>query len=321
MMATLFPILMLAFTSAPGNRADLFDNAVQLYTHGDFERAAATLTDLSQADPGDAETRLWLGKSLLKIRKWDDAVREMRKAVELQPNNAQYRLWLGRANGNKASHSFFLTALGWAKEVVKAFQAAEMLAPKNLDVRFDLLQYYLDAPGTLGGGRDKAEAEARAIAQLNPAEGFAARASIYEKAKKWDQAKAELVQATIQFPNRVDSYLDLTDFLLMRQDLQGASASARKAVSLDPDLPRARMLFAATQIKSGTDLAEAERSLIALSKGPLKDDDPSFEEIFYWLGQAYLAQGKKSQARESFSTALRYNPDYDKAKSGLSRVR
>jgi len=58
-----------------------------------------------------------------------------------------------------------------------------------------------------------------------------------------------------------------------------------------------------------------------MSQGPLTDDDPAFEEVYYWLGQAYLAEGKKLEAREAFSAALRYDPDHDKAKSGLSQAR
>jgi tetratricopeptide (TPR) repeat protein len=315
-------LILLILTSDLAAAADSIGQAVQLYEHGHFHRAVALLSDTSQSSPKDAEVRFWLGRSLLKIQKWDDAVREMEKAVELEPNNAIHYLWLGRACGGRASHSFFLTALGWAKKVAKAFQTAEKLAPDNIDVKFDLLEFYLNAPATVGGGRDKAEAEAKTIAQLSPANGHSARAIIFEKDKKWDQAQDELVQATTQFPGDADAFMDLADYLLRRQDFEGAATNAQKAVSLDPNLSRAKLILAAAQIRLGKNVPEAEDSVKAISRGPfLKDQDPSFEEVFYWLGQAYLAEGRKYQAREAFSTALRYNPDYDKAKSGLSQTR
>jgi tetratricopeptide (TPR) repeat protein len=236
-------------------------------------------------------------------------------------NDAVYYLWLGRAYGARASHSSFLTALSWAKKVVRAFEIARQLAPDNLDVCFDLMDFYLHAPGLVGGGRDKADAEAAAIANINPAAGYTARALIYEKDKKWDQARLELIQATSLFPGRADTFVDLADFLLQRQDFEGAAANARKALSLDAKLPKAMLIRAAAHIRLGKDLPEAENALASMSQGSLTDDDPSFEEVYYWLGQAYLAEGKKRAAREAFGTALRYNPDYDQAKSGLSQTR
>ncbi len=297
------------------------DQAVDLYLHGHFHKAADLLSSLCASSPDNAEMRLWSGKALLKIRKWDDAVHQMERAVELEPNNAVYYLWLGRACGGRASHSAFFTASGWARKVLKAFETAQNLAPDNLEVRFDLMTYYLEAPAFLGGGRDKAEAEAAAIAKLSPSAGYTARALIFEKDKKWDQAEAELLQATALFPQDKASFVELAGLLLDRGNFRGAEANACQALSLCPNLPRARLVRAAAEIRLGENLAKAETVLRSLSQGPLADDDPAFQEVFYWLGQAYLAQGKKPEAQGAFSTALRYNPDYDKAKNALFKSR
>jgi hypothetical protein len=45
----------------------------------------------------------------------------------------------------------------------------------------DLLQFYLGAPRAFGGGIEKAEAQADAIAKLDPVMGQRARALIEEK--------------------------------------------------------------------------------------------------------------------------------------------
>lgn len=312
---------LLVLTPSLPAEAGAIDQAVQLYQRGQFQMAVDLLSARSQSSPEDAEVRLWLGKSLLKIQRWDDAIRQMEKAVELEPNNGVYHLWLGRAYGARASHASFLTAMGWTKKVVKVFEIARKLAPDDIDVRFGLMDFYLHAPDAVGGGQDKAEAEAAAIAKLSPSEGYTARALVLEKDEKWDQARSELVQATLQFPDRADTFMDLADFLLRRDLFEGAATSARKALSLDANLLKAKLILAAAQIRLGKDLAEAENSLKSMSQGPLTDDDPAFEEVYCWLGQAYLAGGKKLQAREAFSMALRYNPDYDGAKSGLSQAR
>jgi tetratricopeptide (TPR) repeat protein len=127
-----FFLLLLVLFPKPQSDGSL-DEAIRLYGKGDFKQAANLLKQITTAAPNGAEARIWLGKSYLKIRKWDDAVQEMEKAIQLQPSNAQYHLWLGRACGARASHSFFATALGWARRVVKEFEKARELAPDDLE--------------------------------------------------------------------------------------------------------------------------------------------------------------------------------------------
>jgi tetratricopeptide (TPR) repeat protein len=295
--------------------------AIHLYQRGGFKQAVNVLRELETSSPDHAEIRLWLAKSYVKIRKWDDAVREMEKAVELQPAAAKYHLWLGRFCGFQAEHSSFIKAPFRARRVLKEFEAARDLAPEDIDVRFDLLEYYLEAPGFLGGGKDKAEGEARVIAKLNPEKGYVALATIYRKNGDWDLARKELTQATIDHPNNTDVWKDLADYLLDRQDFQGALDCAQKALALGSDSKQARLIMAASEIRLGKDLDQAARILQALASGTLADEEPDFETVYYWLGECRLAQGSRAEARKAFESALSYNPEYSKAKDGLSRLK
>ena len=67
-------------------------------------------------------------------------------------------------------------------------------------------------------------------------------------------------------------------------------------------------------------LPDAEKRLRDIASGPLRDDDPSFAEVYYWLGQALLAQGKRPEARHAFEAALGYDPEHAKAKAALSQL-
>jgi Tfp pilus assembly protein PilF len=310
---------LLALFPKPQSDVSLND-AFRLYGKGDFKQAANLLKQITTTAPNEAEARIWLGKSYLKIRKWDDAVQEMERAVQLQPSNAQYHLWLGRACGRRASHSFFATALGWARRVVKEFEKARELAPEDIDVRFDLLEFYLEAPGIVGGGRNKAEAEVRAISKLTPAKGYSARATLFEKDKHWDLARKELMQATVDYPKNASVHKDMAGFLLERRDFEGALNYAKKALGLNGESKKARLLAAASQIKLNSDLDPALKTLQELAAGPLNDEDPAFEEIYYWLGEGYLAKGNKVKASEAFAFALSLNPDYTKAKERRSKL-
>jgi tetratricopeptide (TPR) repeat protein len=310
--------LMLLPPSPPGG--DLND-AIHLYQKGDFRQAITLLTPLRGISPNDPNIRLWLGKSYLKARDWDNAVREMEKAVQIQPSVAINYLWLGRACGGKAAHAFPLLRPHWAGRVLKEFESARKLSPENLDIRFDLLEFYLEAPGIMGGGRDKAMAEAQAIAQRDPRKGYIARSAILSKDKKWDLAKKELIQATVDFPKDPDTYKDLAVFLLARQDFKEALQNARKALALNNESKGIQLLVAAASTQLRTDLDEAEKVLNKLASGSLADSDPSFEEVYYWLGECYLAQGDRSKAQVALKKALSFNPDYDKAKEASSALR
>lgn len=319
-MKTAALIIFLAFFPLIRPEAGLHE-AIDHFEKGRYRQAAETLQKLVQEVPSDPEIRIWLGRSYLKIREWDKAVREMEKAVQLQPSNADYHLWLGRACGDRASHSNFISAARWARRVLKAFETARKLAPQNLDARFDLLEYYLEAPGIMGGGKDKAEAEVRAIAELRREKGYIARATIHIKNKKWDLARKELEQAVLDYPRSASACRDLAGFLLDRRDYEEALQYANKALLLESGSKRARMIAAAAKIRLKTDLDEVARSLQGFAAGSLRDGEPSFEEVYYWLGECFQAMGNEAKARESYQSALSYNPEYGRAKERLSKMK
>ncbi len=313
-------VLLLVLSFSPGASGESLEDAIKLYNKGQFRQAIHLLEQLRGTSPNDSDVRLWLGKSYLKSRNWDSAVKEMEKTVELR-SDVQNHLWLGRACGAKAEHSFFVTALRVAPRVGKEFETASKLSPENLDVRFDLLDFYLNAPGPLGGGRDKANAEAQFIAKLDPKKGYTARAQILSKDKKWDLAKKELTQATIDYPNDASAFKDLADYLLDRRDFRGALECAQKAFALNKESKQSRLILAAATVELGTNLDTPQKILSDLASGSLTDNDPSFEEVYYWLGRSYLAGGDKAKAREAFESALTFNPDYERAKEYIRTVR
>jgi tetratricopeptide (TPR) repeat protein len=315
--ALLIFLLMLPMLKSGGD----LQEAIDFYHRGEFKTATDLLKDLKRSSPDDHEIRFWLGKAYIKIRKWGDGVKEMEKAVELEPSNPKYHLWLGRASGFHAEHSSFIRAPFRARRVLKEFLEAKELAPEDLDIRFDLLEYYLQAPGILGGGKDKAEVEAEIISKLDPRKGHTARATIHWRSEDWDRALAELTQATIDYPDEAGSWKDLADYLLYRGDYEGAIDSAQTALELNSESKQSRLLVAASNIRLGQNLQMAAETLQNLIEGTLTDDDPSFEEVHYWLGEYYLASGDKARAREAFKSALDLNPDYSKAKDGISRLK
>lgn len=319
-MKTSALLILLALLPPLPQGGDLTE-AIHFYQRGEFQEAVNLLRQLKNSSLIEHEVRFWLGKSYIKIRKWGDGVKEMERAVELQPSNAKYHLWLGRAAGFHAEHSSFLRAPFRARRVLKEFEIARDLAPDDLDVRFDLLEYYLNAPGFLGGGKDKAEVEAEVIAKLDPQKGYNARATIHRKNENWDMARQELSQATIDYPNDADAWKDLAGYLLDRGDFADALGCAQKALILDAGSKQSRLIIAASEIRLQENIEHAAETLLDLAGGTLADEEPAFETVYYWLGEYHLARGDKASARQAFESALDFNPDYSEAKDGISRLK
>lgn len=291
------------------------DRAIELFGRGEYRKADDLLSTQSDSSEDSAEIQFWLGKTYLKIREWDNAVKAMQKAVKMKPSNARFRLWLGRAYGARAENS--LIGFGDARRVIREFKKAGELDPENITIRFDLLEFYAQAPGIVGGGKDKAWVEAKRISELNSVRGFTARATIYEHEKKWDLAEKEYTQATVDYPFDADAHKDLAQFFLGRKNYERTLASAQKALELNPLSNQTRFILAVSLIQLGQDRDKAREILLDLTGEPLGDASPSFEEVYYWLGICYFHNGKKEKSKDAFEAALVYNPDFKKAKNYL----
>jgi Tfp pilus assembly protein PilF len=173
----------------------------------------------------------------------------------------------------------------------------------------------------VGGGEEKAKAEADAIAKIDAKMGYSARAAIYVKEKNWDLAKKEHLKAIAEYPQDADVHKDLAAFLLDREDYRGALEHIRKALALNGQSKQAKLIEAAANIQLAADLDNAARTLTELASNRLNDADPSFDEVYYWLGECHAAKGDKSKAIEAFTSALSFNPWHEKAKKRISKLK
>ena len=143
----------------------------------------------SQLSSTDADSYNLLCRAYFMLEEWDRGIATCERARNLDPHKSLYHLWLGRIYGEKADRAGFLSAAGLAKKVRSSFERAVELDPESWEARADLAEFYLEAPGIVGGGKDKAQAQADAIATLNPALAHWIAAHI--AAKNHDSASAE----------------------------------------------------------------------------------------------------------------------------------
>ena len=295
--------------------------AQDLLNQGRVDDAIAQLQGRIQKTPGDAEAYHLLSRAYLMIESWDNAVPPAEKAVALQPDNSNYHLWLGRAYGRKAEHSIFFKAIGWARKCRAEFERAVELNAANVPARSDLAEYYLEAPSFLGGGKDKAQAQADEIAPRDQAAAHMVRARVAEDGKDYDAAEREMRQAIAASNEPAGFWLDLAAFYRRRDRLNDMENATNKAVSADKEKDTNILVQAAALLlRAGRNLPGAALlARKALSSPVSADSAPSFQ-AHYLLGQALEKQGDNPGAEREYRASLSLAKDYKQAQKALKRI-
>ena len=137
-------------------------------------KAVQTLERQIEATP-TAEAYNLLCRAQFELDAWDAGIPACEKATSMAPHNALYHLWLGRIYGEKAARTAFFSAAGLAKKVRAEFERAVQFAPDDWHARTDLAEFYVEAPGIVGGGKDKARSLHRTLRQLRAKRGTLTR--------------------------------------------------------------------------------------------------------------------------------------------------
>ena len=219
--------LLLAAIPAPAQRSPPF----ALLMHG---RIAEALAILNSASPTDGQARLLQCRANLAQDLGDLAVEQCQQAVAALPASAEAQMWFGRALGFKAAHANPVSALSLAKRVHLAFERAVQLDPHDVLAASDLGEFYIGAPGMVGGNIDKAAALANSLLPSAPARAHRLLALIAEKSHSDLVAAEAEYKLAIAAGHTPESYSDLALFYQRHKRYDEAEAAAKQALAVDP---------------------------------------------------------------------------------------
>jgi tetratricopeptide (TPR) repeat protein len=335
-------------------------SAEALIKAGHWKRARGQVEPLYKANPNDAELNYLMSQI-------DDAFSDLasarelaEKSVALKGGESRYHRQLADVDGETAQTASLFAKGGWAKKFKAEADTAAALDPKSLDARFDLLEYYLQAPRLMGGGKDKAAAVADEIAKIDSAQGYLAQARLALDRKDTAAQESWLLKAAAAKPNDHDILMAVADFYLKpaQPNFPQAEKYARKAVEADPGRADGYALLATSLASQSrwnyleTVLAQAEAKvpddrvpyyragvaiLTSTSTGSedlrraegyfrryLGDEpeggEPPLAGAHWRLGQVLEKQGRKAEAKSELETALRVKPDLEGAKKDLKEL-
>jgi tetratricopeptide (TPR) repeat protein len=314
-MVKCFLVGLLSWTAA----AQASDSPSDLLAAGRVDDVITTVSGQINSAPNDAASYNFLCRAYFAVSNWDRAISACEKAVTLAPNNSEYHLWLGRTYGEKADASSFFTAAGLAKKVRTEFERAVALDPKSAVGRTDLAEFYLEAPGIVGGGQDKARAQAEALAQLDPVKAHWVNGRLAEKNKDTSTAEREYRAAIEESHGAASAWLNLA--LLFRNGKRfDEMQDALKHVANAP-VDRADVLMdaASTLLRTNRDLPFAVQLVQRYLASSTVEQNPPFK-AHYLLGNILEKQGDKQGAVKEYQMALALAKDFGRARDALNRV-
>ena len=330
--------------------------AERLIEAGHWKRARTLVEARLREAPADALSNFLLSQIRGAFGDRSTPLALAEKAVALDGRTAKYHRQLAEVLGVTAQHAGAFRQLLLARRFRGEIDAALSSDPRDLQAMRDLLEFYLLAPGLIGGDPRRAVDIAGRIGGIAAVEGLLGQARIAGFHKEAATQEALLRRAAETQPLRYKAQIALSQFYLEagHSRLGAAEAHASAAIKLDPDRVDAYAVLAAVYADRGEwdrldsilatglqavpdDLAphyRAAERLLAAGRDPLRAErylrlylaqepegnQPSLSEARWKLGMALQAQGRVADALAEFSESVRLDPE-SKAALELKRTR
>ncbi|HUS20114.1 MAG TPA: tetratricopeptide repeat protein [Terriglobales bacterium] len=316
-LATLLMVLTLALAGAGSTNAP--SKVQDLLNSGRVDEALAELQKRIATKSNDAEAYNLLSRAYYALENWDQAVSAGERAVSLAPNNSEYHMWLGRAYGQKAGNASIFSAPGLAKNARRHFEKAVELNGGAVNARTDLAEFYVEAPGIIGGGKDKARAQADVLARQDPAVAHWVQARVAEKDGDLAAAEREYKAAVAASNNDAAHWLNLASFYRSQNRLGEMESAISSAVG-KPRKPNALVDAASLLLRAGRSLPQAAQLISKYLAGKEKSEEAPAFHAHYLLGQILEKQGDRAGAIKQYQSALELAKSYDPARNALNRL-
>jgi tetratricopeptide (TPR) repeat protein len=296
------------------------DGEAQMIRSGRINELIPQLQERVKANPNDAESLNLLARAYYSIEQWDDAITSSQRALKLQPNSSEFHSWMGRAYGEKADTVGVFGAASLARKTKSEFERAVQLNPSASQARLDLAEYYIEAPGFMGGGMDKARGQADATARFDLAASHLIRARMAQHSKDFDQAESEFKAAIASAKTPATYWINLASFYQSR----GRMPEMEKAIATAVATPgrNSCVLYDSAGVlnRAGRNLPGAVQYLRQyLDEGRFEEDAPAFRAHFL-MGQILEKMQHQKDAATEYRAALAMASDFKRAQSALQKL-
>jgi len=294
-------------------------SARDLLASGHVDEVIPVLQKKITESPNDAELHNLLCRAHFMAEEWDRGISECERARNLDPQKSLYHLWLGRIYGEKADRVGFFSAAGMVRKVRSSFERAVELDPSSWEARTDLAEFYLEAPSIVGGGKDKAREQAKALLPLHPGMAHWVLGRIAEKEKNNTEAEREYRAGIAATNEGSRAWLDFAIFLRHAGRFEEMQEALEKVESAPVDRGESLMDGASLLLQAGRYFPLGVRLVHRYFSVGTVEEGPAFKAHTY-LGELLEKQGDRRGAAEEYRFALALFRGYRRAEEGLKRL-
>jgi pentatricopeptide repeat protein len=297
-------------------------HAKQQFDARNYDVAKQEYVAIAHATPNDVTPVLYLGKIAMAQNDGDESIRQFEQCVKIDDNNAECHAWLGNALGNAAMRASKFKLPFIAKRTKKEFDRAVELDPANIEGRWGQLQYYMQAPGFLGGSMDKARETAAELEKHDKLRGALAYAQLAEKEKKAPETEVAYQRAVTVAPDSAVGYNGLVNLYVREKRWNEAFAMLDRIAVRLPSEGNIPLAIARVAYLSGEQLARGEEAAKQWIANPPKNASVNSQAGAHLrLGNIYEKTGRKELARAEYEKALTIFPKSEDIKKALEGVR
>ncbi|MEJ2114359.1 MAG: hypothetical protein P8X62_11980 [Flavobacteriaceae bacterium] len=305
-----FPIVMMS--------QSLTMEIQQYFDLKDFIKAEIRLTDHLKEKPNDIKAIELLGDSYGHQKKWDDAIKSYEELVDSLPNNANYHYKYGGALGMKALSISKFEAVSIIGDVKEAFLKAAELDSNHIDVRWALVELYMQIPGILGGSKKKSLKYANELETLSKVDGYLAKGYIYEYDDEHELAERYYKMAITE-GGSLTCYNKLTAFY-EHQNKPNEAIKNIEASQKEHHRNAFHYQIGKIAAEYNLELEKGEQCLkIYIENHSVKDGVP-IEWAYYRLAQIQKHKENKVEALRWIDKALDIRSDFKQAKVERQKI-
>ncbi|HTL62254.1 MAG TPA: tetratricopeptide repeat protein [Nitrospira sp.] len=308
----------------------------ELYLLGNEPARAREQADIVLVSAPQSQEGLVLkGRSLVNEKRHQEAIAELKKAIELNPKNIHVYVELARAYFAANDPS---SAEATLKEALK-------IEPNSKEILPALGDFYVST-----GKPDQAETIYKQVLEIAPEneDTYLRLAALYQRYNKPAEAEASLQKLAALKPQDEKPHIYLGDFFRWVGEPDKALASYRRATQVNPSSIAARDMLISQYLDMGN-TSEAETKVkaileknnrdlsgrffegrIRLAKGNADDaislfqgvikDEPKSSLAHHFLGIAFLQKRQIGQARAALVEAVKLNPNDGNSRTALARL-
>lgn len=209
------------------------EEGILLFEKEQFGESKKIFEQLLKDDANSSPSMYYLGRIAFEENEHSDALKWFEKALAKKPDSPLFTMWVGNALGRMAQNASVFKKAGFAKKCIAHYEKAIDLDPTFIPARFRAIDFYVEAPGMVGGGRDKAEAQVLEIESIDPREAYMARGIIHSFFGEEDALVANYESAIASYPEFMPPYFELFEFHYLRKQYDAAVSVAKAQLAVN----------------------------------------------------------------------------------------